>query len=290
MSKSLGNGIDPLEVIAQYGADALRFTLVTGNSPGNDLRFSQEKVEASRNFANKIWNASRFILMNIDGQDVPNQLPEKLALEDKWIVNQFNQVVKEVTDNLEHFEIGIAVQKLYDFLWDELCDWYIEIAKIRMNSDDAQTAQNAREVLVWVMTGTLKLLHPFMPFITEEILERGLAGVRETGACVVGMPSKDTVKLSDEDGFVGMTPERKQVWTIQTPQIFSYDLIRKAHESIRKKDMSTITDDAMVVEQESGVKVCLVEGSYHNIKITTPEDLDVAEVFLKKIKKCKNLY
>ena len=127
MSKSLGNGIDPLEVIAQYGADALRFTLVTGNSPGNDLRFSQEKVEASRNFANKIWNASRFILMNIDGQDVPNQLPEKLALEDKWIVNQFNQVVKEVTDNLEHFEIGIAVQKLYDFLWDELCDWYIEI-------------------------------------------------------------------------------------------------------------------------------------------------------------------
>ena len=169
MSKSLGNGIDPLEVIAQYGADALRFTLVTGNSPGNDLRFSQEKVEASRNFANKIWNASRFILMNIDGQDVPNQLPEKLALEDKWIVNQFNQVVKEVTDNLEHFEIGIAVQKLYDFLWDELCDWYIEIAKIRLQSSDEETAQTARQVLVWVMTGTLQLLHPFMPYITEEI-------------------------------------------------------------------------------------------------------------------------
>lgn len=169
MSKSLGNGIDPLEVIAQYGADALRFTLVTGNSPGNDLRFSQEKVEASRNFANKIWNASRFILMNIDGQDVPNQLPEKLALEDKWIVNQFNQVVKEVTDNLEHFEIGIAVQKLYDFLWDELCDWYIEIAKIRLQSSDEEAAQTARQVLVWVMTGTLQLLHPFMPYITEEI-------------------------------------------------------------------------------------------------------------------------
>ena len=169
MSKSLGNGIDPLEVIAQYGADALRFTLVTGNSPGNDLRFSQEKVEASRNFANKIWNASRFILMNIDGQDVPNQLPEKLALEDKWIVNQFNQVVKEVTDNLEHFEIGIAVQKLYDFLWDELCDWYIEIAKIRLQSSDESAAQTARQVLVWVMTGTLQLLHPFMPYITEEI-------------------------------------------------------------------------------------------------------------------------
>ena len=169
MSKSLGNGIDPLEVIAQYGADALRFTLVTGNRPGTDLRFSQEKVEASRNFANKIWNASRFILMNIDGHDVPNQLPEKLALEDKWIVNQFNQVVKEVTDNLEHFEIGIAVQKLYDFLWDELCDWYIEIAKIRLQSSDESAAQAARQVLVWVMTGTLQLLHPFMPYITEEI-------------------------------------------------------------------------------------------------------------------------
>lgn len=169
MSKSLGNGIDPLEVIAQYGADALRFTLVTGNSPGNDLRFSQEKVEASRNFANKIWNASRFILMNIDGHNVPNKLPEQLALEDQWIVNQFNQVVKEVTDNLEHFEIGIAVQKLYDFLWDELCDWYIEIAKIRLQSNDEEAAQAARQVLVWVMTGTLQLLHPFMPYITEEI-------------------------------------------------------------------------------------------------------------------------
>ena len=123
------------------------------------------------------------------------------------------------------------------------------------------------------------------PFITEEILERGLKGAKETGACVVGMPSKDTVKLSDAEGFVDTTPERSQVWTVQTPQIFSYDLIRRAHESIRKKDMSAITDDAMVVEQESGVKVRLAEGSYQNIKITTPEDLDVAEVFLKKIKK-----
>lgn len=169
MSKSLGNGIDPLEVIAQYGADALRFTLVTGNSPGNDLRFSQEKVEASRNFANKIWNASRFILMNMEEHAAPNALPAQLALEDRWIVNQFNQVVKAVTDNLEHFEIGIAVQKLYDFLWDELCDWYIEIAKIRLQSSDEAAAQTVRQVLVWVMMGTLQLLHPFMPFITEEI-------------------------------------------------------------------------------------------------------------------------
>ncbi|MEI3552461.1 MAG: valine--tRNA ligase [Acutalibacteraceae bacterium] len=169
MSKSLGNGIDPLEVIDQYGADALRFMLATGNSPGNDMRYSPEKVEASRNFANKIWNAARFILMNLEGHEIKNELPNELTTEDKWIISSFNRVAKEITENLEKFELGIAAQKIYDFLWDVFCDWYIEIAKIRMNSDDAQTAQNAREVLVWVMTGTLKLLHPFMPFITEEI-------------------------------------------------------------------------------------------------------------------------
>ncbi|WP_444657962.1 valine--tRNA ligase [Caproiciproducens sp. R2] len=169
MSKSLGNGVDPLEIIEKFGADALRFTLATGNSPGNDMRFSDEKVESSRNFANKIWNASRFILMNIDGHDVKNELPANLAMEDRWIIDSFNRVTKEITENLEHFELGIAVQKLYDFLWDEFCDWYIEIAKIRLNSDDRETAQGVRQVLVWVMSGTLKLLHPFMPYITEEI-------------------------------------------------------------------------------------------------------------------------
>ncbi|XOQ48822.1 MAG: valine--tRNA ligase [Eubacteriales bacterium] len=169
MSKSLGNGVDPLEIIDKYGADALRFTLATGNSPGNDMRFSDEKVQSSRNFANKIWNAARFILMNIDGHDVKNKLPDELATEDQWIVDSFNRVTKEITDNLEHFELGIAVQKLYDFLWDEFCDWYIEIAKIRLYSEDEKAAQNVRQVLVWVMSGTLKLLHPFMPYITEEI-------------------------------------------------------------------------------------------------------------------------
>ncbi len=169
MSKSLGNGIDPLKVIDQYGADALRFTLATGNSPGNDMRYSKDKVEASRNFANKIWNAARFIRMNLEGHDVPNKLPDTLALEDKWIVDSFNRVAKEVTENLEHFELGIAVQKLYDFLWDEFCDWYIEISKIRLNSGSEEAAQSARRVLVWVMSSTMQLLHPFMPFITEEI-------------------------------------------------------------------------------------------------------------------------
>ncbi|NBK77597.1 valine--tRNA ligase [bacterium D16-76] len=169
MSKSLGNGVDPVKVIDEYGADALRLFLITGNTPGNDMRFSTEKVAASRNFANKIWNAARFIHMNIDGREVPCALPENLTIEDKWIISRFNSVAKEVTENLEKFEIGIAVQKIYDFLWDEFCDWYIELAKLPMSGEDEKAAQSARQVLVWVMSSTLKLLHPFMPFITEEI-------------------------------------------------------------------------------------------------------------------------
>ena len=169
MSKSLGNGVDPLDIIAEYGADALRFTLVTGNSPGNDMRFSEEKVAASRNFANKIWNAARFILMNIEGKDIGCALPEKLYTSDKWILNRFNSVTAAVTENLEKFELGMAVSKLYDFIWDDFCDWYIELAKIRMNGGDAESADSARRVLVWVMSNTLRLLHPFMPYITEEI-------------------------------------------------------------------------------------------------------------------------
>lgn len=167
MSKSLGNGIDPLEIIDRYGADALRFTLATGNSPGNDMRFSDEKVNASRNFANKIWNASRFILMNLS-DDVEPGLPETLNIEDKWVLSKYRTLVREVTDNLEKFELGLAVQKLYDFIWDILCDWYIELCKSRLQAG-GETSEAAQRVLVYVMTGTLKLLHPFMPFITEEI-------------------------------------------------------------------------------------------------------------------------
>ncbi len=168
MSKSLGNGVDPVEVIDKYGADALRLTIITGTSPGNDTRYSDEKVSASRNFANKIWNAARFILMNIEGKDVPYGLPVQQSLEDKWIVSRFNQVAKEMTENLDKFELGVAVQKVYDFIWGDFCDWYIELAKIRLNQDE-DAAQSARQVLVWVMSNAMKLLHPFMPFITEEI-------------------------------------------------------------------------------------------------------------------------
>ncbi len=167
MSKSLGNGIDPLVEIEKYGADALRFTLATGNSPGNDMRYAPERVEASRNFANKIWNAARFLLMNLE-DDKEMALPETLSLEDKWILSKYNTLVAEVTDNLEKYELGLAVQKLYDFIWDVFCDWYIEISKSRL-SMEKEFADSARAVLVYVFSGVLKLLHPFMPFITEEI-------------------------------------------------------------------------------------------------------------------------
>ena len=166
MSKSLGNGVDPLEEIDKYGADALRFMLATGNSPGNDMRYMTDKVEASRNFANKLWNAARFLLMNFADHEIALTLPTDLKLEDKWILSRYNDLVQAVTDNLEKFELGIAVSKLYDFIWDNFCDWYIELCKSRLQGEDADSA---RRVLLYVMTGMLKLLHPFMPFITEEI-------------------------------------------------------------------------------------------------------------------------
>ena len=168
MSKSLGNGIDPLEIIDQYGADALRFTLATGNSPGNDMRFYIERVEASRNFANKIWNASRFVMMNltIDKCELPAM--DKFKPEDKWILHAYNEVVKEVAENLDKYELGIAVSKLYDFIWDSFCDWYIELVKPRF-FEEGESNETAQQVLTYVLSNTLKLLHPFMPFITEEI-------------------------------------------------------------------------------------------------------------------------
>ena len=166
MSKSLGNGIDPLEVIDQYGADALRFTLATGNSPGNDMRFSDERVQASRNFCNKIWNASRFIQMNLTiDKDKAVELPAELALEDKWIVSKFNTLARDVTRNIDQYELGLAASKLNDFIWENFCDWYIEIAKTRLQTGD----ENVQKVLCYVLSGAMQLLHPFMPFITETI-------------------------------------------------------------------------------------------------------------------------
>ena len=170
MSKSLGNGIDPLEIIDQYGADALRLTLITGNAPGNDMRFYMERVEASRNFANKVWNASRFIMMNLEKAEVPGEMPkDQLTAADKWILSKVNTLAKEVTENMDKYELGIAVQKVYDFIWEEFCDWYIEMVKPRLYNDGDTTKSAALWTLKTVLVNALKLLHPYMPFIPEEI-------------------------------------------------------------------------------------------------------------------------
>ncbi len=171
MSKSLGNGIDPLEIIEEYGADALRMTLLTGNAPGNDMRFYNERVEASRNFANKVWNASRFILMNMDGKTITEPEAADFTMADKWILSKVNTLAKDVTDNMDNFDLGIALQKVYDFIWDEFCDWYIELVKYRIYhaDEDAKSANAALWTLKAVLANALKMLHPFMPFVTEEI-------------------------------------------------------------------------------------------------------------------------
>ena len=195
MSKSLGNGIDPLEVIDKYGADALRLTLITGNAPGNDMRFYWERVEASRNFANKVWNASRFIMMNLEGMEITEPAASELAPEDKWILSSVNTLTKDVTENMDHYDLGIAVQKVYDFIWDEFCDWYIEIAKIRTykKEENKEAAKAALWTLKTVLGQALKLLHPYMPFITEEIY------------CTLN-PEEETIMLSP-------WPEYKEEWS-----------------------------------------------------------------------------
>ena len=185
MSKSLGNGIDPLEMIDKYGCDALRMNMVTGNSPGNDTRFYVERCEAMRNFANKLWNASRYVLMNL-GEDFKSQLPTELEIADKWVLSKLNTLIAEVTDNMERYELGIAVQKIYDFIWDTYCDWYIELTKARLYSEDASRKNTAMQVLVYVLDQTLRLLHPFMPFITEEIWQS--LPMRESALIVARWP------------------------------------------------------------------------------------------------------
>ena len=169
MSKSLGNGIDPLEIIGKYGADALRFALATGNSPGNDMRFSDEKIGAARNFANKIWNASRFVRMNLDIEEIALPSADRLRTEDKWILSLFNRLAGEVRENIDSYELGIALSKLYDFIWDIFCDWYIELLKPRLSAKGTEDNPVAQNVIAWVLSNTMKLLHPFLPFITEEI-------------------------------------------------------------------------------------------------------------------------
>ncbi|MCR5100014.1 MAG: valine--tRNA ligase [Butyrivibrio sp.] len=216
MSKSLGNGIDPLDIIANYGADALRLTLITGNAPGNDMRFYNERVENSRNFANKVWNASRFIMMNMpeDGKSAIHQdAPAGLEPVDKWIISKLNNTIKEVTDNMDHFELGIAVQKVYDFIWDEFCDWYIEMVKPRLyNSDDKASHEAALWTLQTVLINALKLLHPYMPFITEEIF------------C--------TMQDEEESIMVSSWPVYKDEWNFESDEK-AIEMIKEAVRGIR---------------------------------------------------------
>ena len=217
MSKSLGNGIDPLEVIAQYGADALRFMLVDGSTPGNDMRYIEKKVEAARNFANKLWNATRFVLMNLP-EDFEPGLPceELLDMSDKWVLTKLNQVAGAMTDNLEHYEMGLAAAKINSFIWDVYCDWFIEIAKPRLNSGDAEQADTARRVLVYVLDKALKLLHPFMPFITEELYQ-ALPGSAET-IMTQAWPTFDAAHnwAAEEEAFEKVMDYIKAVRTMRT--------------------------------------------------------------------------
>ena len=244
MSKSLGNGIDPLEIIDQYGADALRFTLVTGNAPGNDMRFYMERVEASRNFANKIWNASRFIMMNIEKAEVPADMkPEELTAADKWILSKVNTLAQDVTVNMDKFELGIAVQKLYDFIWEEFCDWYIEMVKPRLYSEEDKTKAAALWTLKTVLVNALKLLHPYMPFITEEIF-RNLTG--------------------EESIMISAWPEYKEAWSFAEEE-GSVELIKEAVRAIRNTRSSMNVPPSkkakVYVVSESGRVRAVFEGS-----------------------------
>ena len=274
MSKSLGNGIDPLEIIDQYGADALRLTLITGNAPGNDMRFYYERVEANRNFANKIWNASRFIMMNMGDEEV--KTPDASALEpvDKWIISKLNDVVKEVTDNMENYELGIAVQKVYDFIWDEFCDWYIEMVKPRLWAKENETSRNAALwTLKIVLIDALKLLHPYMPFVTEEIFCNLQS--EEESIMISSWPvfKEDRVYAKEENDIeilkeavrgirnvrtgMNVPPSRKaQVYVVSENdnmrKIFEegrvfFAPLAYASEVIVQKDKSGISDDAVSV-------------------------------------------
>ena len=213
MSKSLGNGIDPLEVIDKYGADALRLTLMTGNAPGNDMRFYWERVEASRNFANKVWNASRFIMMNLEKAEVPQEIDlSTLTGADKWILSKVNKLAEEVTENMDKYELGIAVQKVYDFIWEEFCDWYIEMVKPRLYNEEDTTKAAALWTLKTVLGNALKLLHPYMPFITEEIY------------C--------TLRPEEESIMIASWPERKAEWDFEADEE-AVEIIKEAVRSIR---------------------------------------------------------
>ncbi|MBR5375986.1 MAG: class I tRNA ligase family protein, partial [Lachnospiraceae bacterium] len=275
MSKSLGNGIDPLEVIEKYGADALRFTLITGNAPGNDMRFSYERIEASRNFANKIWNASRFVLMNLEGKTITDPSEKDLGSADRWILSRMNETVREVTENMEKYELGIAAGKIYDFIWDEYCDWYIEMVKPRLRSDDEAAGNAARFTLKTVLITALKLLHPYMPFVTEEIF------------CIIREATKDdslceSIMISDfpvYDEKFEYRKEEKEVALVKE----AVKGIRNVRSSMnvapsRKADVTVVSESEEVLgafkDSEDFFKVLAsaAKAAYQKDKTGIPDD------------------
>lgn len=265
MSKSLGNGIDPLEIISQYGADALRLTLITGNAPGNDMRFYYEKVEANRNFANKVWNASRFIMMNMEGKEVPAELyPDQLQPVDKWIISKLNDVVQEVTDNMEAYELGIAVQKVYDFIWDEFCDWYIEMVKPRLYSKeetDAASGIAALWTLKTVLINALKMLHPYMPFVTEEIF------------C--------TLQNEEESIMISSWPLYKKEWNY-AEEAASIETIKEAVRGIRnvRAEMNVAPSKkahVYIVTKSKYVKETFTNGKLFFASLAYANDVEIKE-------------
>ncbi len=276
MSKSLGNGIDPLEVIDKYGADALRLTLVTGNAPGNDMRFYWERVEASRNFANKVWNASRFIMMNLDKAEVKDAQPDKLTDADKWILSKVNTLAAEVTDNMEKYELGVAVSKIYDFIWEEFCDWYIEMVKPRLYNDGDDTKAAALWTLKTVLINSLKLLHPYMPFITEEIF----------------------CNLSDEESImISSWPVFREEWNFSEEEK-SVETIKEAVRGIRnirsgmnvppsrKAKVYVVTEDAAVSDIFENGKIFFTSLAYASEVVIQPDktgiDDDAVAVMIPK--------
>ena len=256
MSKSAGNGVDPIEMIDRFGADALRFNIITGNSPGNDTRFYVERCEAMRNFANKLWNASRFVMMNLNVNDCA--LPERLELPDKWVLSKFNTLAGEVRENLDKYELGIAAQKIYDFIWDTYCDWYIELAKARLNGSDAEAREGAERVLLYVLTGILKLLHPFMPYITEEIYQ---AIPHECEALIIAPYPKYDEALS--------FPAEEQ----------SFELVMDAIRAIRSRraDMNVPPSRKAKVIVATAEKDTFVSGAPYIQRLASASEVEVAD-------------
>ncbi len=260
MSKSLGNGIDPLEIIEEYGADALRFTLVTGNSPGNDMRFYIERVEANRNFANKLWNATRFVLMNIEEDLIYDSIDiDKLEQEDKWIISKLNKVIKDVSDNLGKYELGLGAQRIYDFIWDEYCDWYIEMVKSRLYGENKESKITAQKVLVFVLKNILKLLHPFMPYITEEIWHH--------------LPNNDKALIVSE------WPKYNHEFEFEGAEL-AVEYIKAAIKSIRnaRAEMNIAPSkkaNTIFVTEDDTIKEIIENGKRHFMNLASAESITV---------------